>query len=544
MVATPVYRGDIAFLPDDINCPAYFKTVEVSKWSLENFTMSTGLTKQAFLESLSSISRIRRLPDEIQTFTWGLVNFYEGVFGQEMTEIANNRALKTVNRELLSSKEHLIIQKEVDTAIERDKVYTTVTDDIDLQEAAKDKLGHNKSLRSTKTLKDDVPSQTKDEWQQDEDDQQTEDEHQRTAVAGKSSNQGAVRTSVLPSSLQSTSSSITPPSLKKKKQTDNDGETHLNSRKKRFAAMDPFHFWKLRSGRTVEEVLYLSSLNMNANLKVRSYTIDFACEKTKAVFTEDEWKEMEELNDFQLPKLPESTEHYLREVRKALVKGEHVASVPVPQEDRVSCELMLRSFLSWTQLYTTKPCPFGDKDLSESFWCREAWPPMKSLLADVDRITMIDGEKAGLESGKRRNKGRKLDTESSAQRKQAGRKVDLVARDTINNRDWFIIESLKEWDEFSTKFLRELDITLFKDLHLIASHRIQEQPHVLFRKQARFFSIYSGAETVKLYEDCLNDQFDDDTDEWEGASDGEWLYDYSQHRVHDETLGSSPIDYS
>ncbi|KAF9123858.1 hypothetical protein BGW39_008637 [Mortierella sp. 14UC] len=374
-------------------------------------------------------------------------------------------------------------------------------------------------------------------------------------------------------------------------------ESLLKSRKERFAAMDPSRFWKLRSGRTVEEILYVPSLNMDANFKMRSYTIDFGCERTKAAFSDDEWMEMEELNDFQLPKLPESTERYLRDVRKALIKGQHVASVPVPEEDRYACELMLRAFLSWTQLYISKPCPFGNKDLSESFWCREAWPIMKVLLADVDGLTMIDGEKAGLESGKRRNTGRKVDTETPAPRKQAGRKVDLVARDTTNSRDWFIVESLKEWDEVSTKFLRELDVTLFKELHLIASHRLQEQPHSRFREQARFFSIYSGGRgfktmemrtcpfssytmlvqlydshilpsttgtwkqqaqglahllqvracaiaTMKMYEACFNKKTEDDSEEEEEEddSDGEWLYDFSSNHAFDDTLGSSPMD--
>ena len=80
---------------------------------------------------------------------------------------------------------------------------------------------------------------------------------------------------------------------------------------------------------------------------MRSYTIDFGCERTKALFTKDEWKEMKELDDFQLPTLPESTEGNLRDVRKALTKEVHAASVPVPKEDRYSCELVLRSFLSW-----------------------------------------------------------------------------------------------------------------------------------------------------------------------------------------------------
>ncbi|KAF8933613.1 hypothetical protein BGZ47_010785 [Haplosporangium gracile] len=423
---------------------------------------------------------------------------------------------------------------------------------------------------------------------------------------GEPSNKSSATT---PSALSSPSSifNVNPlPSAKKRKRPTVDAgstltstkiniEPSMMSRKERFATMEQSQFWKLRSGRTVEEIVFNASLRQKANFKMRSYTIDFDCERTKSLFTKSEWKEMKELDDFQLPTLPESTEKYLRDLRKALVKGQHVALVPVPDEDQYSCELLLRAFLSWKQLYISKPCPFGNKDLSESFWCREAWPIIKVLLADVDGITMIDGEKAGLESGKRKNMGRKVDTEAPAPRKQAGRKVDLVARDTTNNRDWLIVESLKEWDEVSTKFLRELDVTLFKDLHLIASHRLQEQPHNQFRKQARFFSMYSGGRgfktmemrtspfssyimlvhmydsyllpsipgtwkqqaqglahllqvracataTVRMYEVTWNDETEDGNEEEEYNSDGEWLYNYSSNQVFDDTLGSSPMD--
>ncbi|KAF8923354.1 hypothetical protein BGZ58_003045 [Dissophora ornata] len=250
--------------------------------------------------------------------------------------------------------------------------------------------------------------------------------------------------SLAPPSSSSPSSSA--PSFKKRKRsTTNGGWTStttktsdgpdLSSRKERFTAMDQSRFWELRSGRTVEEALYNASLKQKANFKMRSYAIDFGCERTKALFTKDEWKEMKELDDFQLPRLLESTE-------------------------------------------------------------REAWPAMKGLLSDMDGLTMIDGEKAGLESGKRRNMGRKVDMETPTPRKQTGQKLDLVARDTTNKRDWFVVESLKEWDEVSTKFLHELDVTLFKDLHLIASHRLQEQPSPHFRSQARFFAIYSGGKPL------------------------------------------------
>ncbi|KAI9240539.1 MAG: hypothetical protein BYD32DRAFT_151546 [Podila humilis] len=159
------------------------------------------------------------------------------------------------------------------------------------------------------------------------------------------------------SSLPTSSTPLSSPKKRKRPTIDREGwtststetirETDFRSRKERFAVMDQDQFWKLRSGRTVEEILFTASLKLEANFKMRSYTIDFGCERTKALFTKDEWREINELNDFQLPKLPESTEKYLRNIRKALVQGQHVASVPVPEEDRYSCELVLRSFLSW-----------------------------------------------------------------------------------------------------------------------------------------------------------------------------------------------------
>lgn len=98
---------------------------------------------------------------------------------------------------------------------------------------------------------------------------------------------------------------------------------------------------------TVCIVFIFTFVHMSSVTRMRSYTIDFGCERTKALFSKDEWEEMKELDDFQLPKLPELTERYLRDVRKAVVQGQHAASVPVPEEDRYSCELVLRSFLSW-----------------------------------------------------------------------------------------------------------------------------------------------------------------------------------------------------
>ncbi|KAF9994470.1 hypothetical protein BGZ79_000781 [Entomortierella chlamydospora] len=293
--------------------------------------------------------------------------------------------------------------------------------------------------------------------------------------------------------------------------------------------MDQNNFWKLSSGRMVESVLFEESLKGRANFKVRSYTIDFDCPLTKALFTKDEWTEMKRFDDFKLPLLPASTSQYINLTWKALKDGQHVASVPVPIEDRFSCDQVLKSLLSWTHLYTAKPSPFGNSKLSETYWSRQGWPIVKELFSDIDGITMVDGEKHGLESTKRNGKNRRLDIEGSSPRKPGGKKLDLVARDTTNNRDWFIVESMKDWDETSTKFLHETSITLFKQLHLIASHRIQEARSSSFKNNARCV-----AETIEQYSQA---SLDDEVD----GEDESWIYDDNHRPVEDVTLGSSPL---
>lgn len=150
-----------------------------------------------------------------------------------------------------------------------------------------------------------------------------------------------------------------------------------------------------------------------------------------------------------------------------------------------------------TSLYAEEPSAFANSALTEAFWCREAWPLLMNLLSDVHGISMIDGEKQGFESAQHRNHERRADMESAPPRKRSGAKLDLVAHDFVNKLDWFVVENPKEWDQHSTKFLAELGVKLFRNLHLIAVHRLAEAPSADFREEARFFSIYAGGEHLK-----------------------------------------------
>ncbi|KAF9539144.1 hypothetical protein EC957_005755 [Mortierella hygrophila] len=121
MTAPPSYAGTIAVLPVDVIALTYFKITKISKWGLEGFLTSTGLTELEFMSSLKDISRIKRLPSDIRIFAKRLNDYYGGIFQDEVTEIAKNNARKNLNRQLLSGKEHLLVQSKVNETIERDK---------------------------------------------------------------------------------------------------------------------------------------------------------------------------------------------------------------------------------------------------------------------------------------------------------------------------------------------------------------------------------------------------------------------------------------
>lgn len=75
--------------------------------------------------------------------------------------------------------------------------------------------------------------------------------------------------------------------------------------------------------------------------------IDFECQTTKKLFTDEEWDEIQHQNQFTLPAIPKSTVSYLLKVRQAIVDRQPVVGVALPTEDRSSCKLILEIFLVW-----------------------------------------------------------------------------------------------------------------------------------------------------------------------------------------------------
>ncbi|KAK5795739.1 hypothetical protein F5H01DRAFT_385507 [Linnemannia elongata] len=92
-------------------------------------------------------------------------------------------------------------------------------------------------------------------------------------------------------------------------------------------------------------------------------------------------------------------------------------------------------FRSWTCLYRHNASSFNITQLGEAFWDRMSWSLIMEQLDDIDEAFMIDGEKSGLGSTRRRNSGRALNNDGYVERKRIGRKMDLVARDITRPLD-------------------------------------------------------------------------------------------------------------
>ncbi|KAF9997635.1 hypothetical protein BGZ65_006771 [Modicella reniformis] len=156
--------------------------------------------------------------------------------------------------------------------------------------------------------------------------------------------------------------------------------------------------------------------------------------------------------------------------------------------------------MTWELLYKKQPSPFAVEDLSEAYWARKSWPLLMELLEDVENIYMLDGEKTGIDSSRRRNQGRTWNPEEDIPRKRLGRKLDMIARDVMENKDWAIVERMKEWDPQSTKFLKESGFDLIREQLTIMHNRLHEAHDDLFQNQARFFGIYTGDRGFQAFE--------------------------------------------
>ncbi|KAG0310789.1 hypothetical protein BGZ97_012310 [Linnemannia gamsii] len=149
-----------------------------------------------------------------------------------------------------------------------------------------------------------------------------------------------------------------------------------------------------------------------------------------------------------------------------------------------------------SQQVVNEPSPFVVDDLSESWWARESWAALHDLLNDLPSIVMVDGEKRGLDSSRRRNMGRQFNPEEPA-RRRCGRKLDLICRDEQLLHDWMVVERMRHWDPQSTKLLKEFECDVLREMVTIAHNRMFEVS-AAFRGSCAFFGEYTGGKRENL----------------------------------------------
>ncbi|KAF9997041.1 hypothetical protein BGZ80_007095, partial [Entomortierella chlamydospora] len=119
-MASPSYTGATDSLPEGIESAPYFKTTKVAEWSLQGFLTATGKDEKSFLSEILDLSKFKPVPLDVRLFAKGLYNFYNGIFGEEVTAIAKDQAQSSINRSVFRGKEQLIVQRRYKDDLEND----------------------------------------------------------------------------------------------------------------------------------------------------------------------------------------------------------------------------------------------------------------------------------------------------------------------------------------------------------------------------------------------------------------------------------------
>ncbi|KAL0075079.1 hypothetical protein J3Q64DRAFT_1826257 [Phycomyces blakesleeanus] len=207
--------------------------------------------------------------------------------------------------------------------------------------------------------------------------------------------------------------------------------------------------WILSSGTVVEEVLYEAGMECAVYNAVHSFMIDMNDPWIKDKFLASDWAEISR-DPPAYPPIPEAGVAYLSSF-------DHVRTV--------------------LYIFRCKsPSPFAiAQQLPEHWWQERAWGIVGRLALDVECCFILPGDVAGIDSDARRNRARYTGNIQPISRKRMGVRGDLFWRSFEEpQKDWAVVETLKKWSTFSTKYILESSIKLPRQLHDILVHRTKE----------------------------------------------------------------------
>jgi hypothetical protein len=192
--------------------------------------------------------------------------------------------------------------------------------------------------------------------------------------------------------------------------------------------------WKLRTGKIVEDALLAYGKTCLVEHPCHSFILDTRDESylELGVFTKEEIKELEE-DPIVLPQVPLDVSEYLKsfkhsttkELRQALFSNVDWCANFDRKEDfhrdwvRKSIDMFIGEY---------EAAHFNKKDNLEAWNMLRVWSIIDRIFDDIDGLITVRGESPSLASSSRKNERRILPSAMKIQRKQMGRRADLILR--------------------------------------------------------------------------------------------------------------------
>ncbi|RUP48480.1 hypothetical protein BC936DRAFT_144504 [Jimgerdemannia flammicorona] len=276
----------------------------------------------------------------------------------------------------------------------------------------------------------------------------------------------------------------------------------------RFKAFDDLKKWKLKSGKYVENVLYMLGMKCRHHNLVHSFILDLTDEFVRKEFDKDEILEMIEKENCQDPELDDDILTYIDSFSKSSTKEiRQVLNTPHPRlgEDYnpktdFAYEHVRTTVSDWVRLLEMEPNPLS-LDMPEAWYRMNVWRTVDIAFSDVPFTYFVGGEKAGLACSERKNRSRKLSNVKPMERKAIGKKGDGYVR-TIGSIsvDWAASEAGAKWEgAHGTKLMKESGLSMprtLKDIFCLLAGKIGFMEQKL-RKLKVVGYVHAGAVLIR-----------------------------------------------
>ncbi|PKC67775.1 hypothetical protein RhiirA1_393419 [Rhizophagus irregularis] len=204
---------------------------------------------------------------------------------------------------------------------------------------------------------------------------------------------------------------------------------------------------------------------------VHSFIIDPGDKFVQSGFTSDEITEIRETKSmYELPKIDDDLLEYIdsfakdstKDIRKALYSSHPRLCENYNPHVDFPYEHVRTTVSDWVRLLEMEPNPLtSTQDLPESWFRINVWRTIDIAFSDVPFLFFVGGEKAGLATKDRKNRGRTLSNIGPMQRKSIGKKGDGYVRSFGAN---LIKTNLDCPKGYVCRYMREAPLEIYADV--------------------------------------------------------------------------------